>query len=338
MSAPNRPADFESTSLMGRVAIFAATWVNVLGPLVGLAVIFALFAVIGPPGFSSAANLETIARQTAIVGVAALGMTLIMILGGIDLSVGSVVALTTVVIAWLLQDAQTSALVAALGGVAAGVLCGLVSGALITRLNVVPFIVTLGMMLVVRGIAKALANEQKIDAPLTWLKELLASLPPERRAMLLPPGVWLVILLALVVAGLLRYTRLGRHIFAIGSNEQTARLCGVPVPRVKVVTYTLGGLFFGLAGLMLFSRLTVGDPTAAVGLELDVIAAVVIGGGSLAGGEGSVLGSLVGALIMSVIRSGCSQMGLSNWVQELVTGAVIVVAVALDRLRHRRLT
>lgn len=141
-----------------------------------------------------------------------------------------------------------------------------------------------------------------------------------------------------MVAGLLRYTRLGRHIFAIGSNEQTARLCGVPVQRVKVVTYTLGGLFFGLAGLMLFSRLTVGDPTAAVGLELDVIAAVVIGGGSLAGGEGSVLGSLVGALIMSVIRSGCSQMGLSNWVQELVTGAVIVVAVALDRLRHRRLT
>lgn len=339
MSAPNPPAvEPEVSHRPAGLAAFASRWINILGPLAGLAVIFALFAVIGPPGFSSAANLETIARQTAIVGVAALGMTLIMILGGIDLSVGSIVALATVVIAWLLQEAQAPALWAALGGIAAGGLCGLVSGALITRLNVVPFIVTLGMMLVVRGAAKAIAHEQKIDAPLSWLKELLASLPPDRRGMLLPPGVWLVILLALVVAAILRYTRLGRHIFAIGSNEQTARLCGVPVQRVKLVTYTLGGLFFGLAGLMLFSRLTVGDPTAAVGLELDVIAAVVIGGGSLAGGEGSVLGSLVGALIMSVIRSGCSQMGLSNWVQELVTGSVIVIAVALDRLRHRRAT
>ena len=154
--------------------------------------------------------------------------------------------------------------------------------------------------------------------------------------MLVPPGVWLVVILALLVAGMLRYTRLGRHIFAVGSNEQTARLCGVPVSRVKLAVYTIGGGFFGLAGLMMFSRLTVGDPTAAVGLELDVIAAVVIGGGSLSGGEGSVLGSLVGALIMSVIRSGCSQMGLDNWVQEVVTGAIIVVAVALDGLRHRK--
>lgn len=319
-----------------RLAGFAGRWANLLGPMLGLIAIFVLFAFIGPPSFSSAGNFETIARQTAIVGMAALGMTLIMILGGIDLSVGSIVALTTVVIAWLLQEHGAAPLAAALGGVAGGGLCGLLSGLLVTRLRVVPFIVTLGMMLVVRGIAKAIAHEQKIDAPLTWLKELLASLRPEMRLMLVPPGVWLVIVLALAVAALLRYTRLGRHIFAIGSNEQTARLCGVPVNRVKIVTYSLGGLFFGLAGLMMFSRLTVGDPTAAVGLELDVIAAVVIGGGSLSGGEGSVFGSLVGALIMSVIRSGCSQMGLPNWVQEVVTGGVIVVAVALDRLRHRR--
>ncbi len=310
-------------------------WLNVLGPMAGLLAIYALFALIGPPSFSSTGNLETIARQTAIVGAAALGMTLIMILGGIDLSVGSVVALTTVVIAWLLQEAHLPAFAAALGGVAAGAAAGLLSGLVITRLKVVPFIVTLGMMLVVRGVAKAIAHEQKIDAPLSSLQDLLASLPSDKRLMLVPSGVWLVIALALLVAGLLKYTRLGRHIFAIGSNEATARLVGIPVNAVKLITYTLGGAFFGLGGLMLFSRLTVGDPTAAVGLELDVIAAVVIGGGSLSGGEGSVFGSVVGALIMSVIRSGCSQMGLDNWVQELVTGIVIVVAVALDRLRHR---
>jgi ribose/xylose/arabinose/galactoside ABC-type transport system permease subunit len=135
---------------------------------------------------------------------------------------------------------------------------------------------------------------------------------------------------------MLRYTRLGRHIFAVGSNEQTARLCGVAVERVKVMIYLMCGAFAGLAGLMQFSRLTVGDPTVAVGLELDVIAAVVIGGGSLSGGEGSILGTLVGALIMTVIASGCTQMGLPNWVQQIITGGIIIAAVALDRLRHRR--
>jgi ribose/xylose/arabinose/galactoside ABC-type transport system permease subunit len=154
--------------------------------------------------------------------------------------------------------------------------------------------------------------------------------------MLLPPGVWVLIILAVVMAALLRYTRLGRHTFAIGSNEQTARLCGVAVERVKVLVFTLCGAFAGLAGLMQFSRLTVGDPTVAVGLELNVIAAVVIGGGSLSGGEGSILGTLVGALLMTTIASGCTQMGLPNWVQEIITGAIIVVAVAVDRLRHRR--
>jgi ribose/xylose/arabinose/galactoside ABC-type transport system permease subunit len=134
------------------------------------------------------------------------------------------------------------------------------------------------------------------------------------------------------------YTRIGRHLFAIGSNEHTARLCGVSVERVKVIVYMLGGAFAGVAGVLQFSRLTVGDPTVAMGVELDVIAAVVIGGGSLSGGEGSILGSIVGALIMTVIRSGCAQMGLPNWVQEMVTGCIIVLAVAIDRWRQRRRT
>ncbi len=312
---------------------------NTVGPVLALLVVYGVFVLIAPASFRTARNLETIARQTTIVGMAALGMTLVIISGGIDLSVGSVVALSTVVIAWLLQRAGAGPVTAALGGVAAAGFFGLVNGLLITRLRVVPFIVTLGMMLVVRGTAKGIGRNQKIDVDpelLRWLEDLLASVGGEQGWMLLPPGVWLLIVLAVVMAAVLRYTRLGRHTFAIGSNEQTARLCGVAVERVKVLVFTLGGAFAGLAGLMQFSRLTVGDPTVAIGLELDVIAAVVIGGGSLGGGEGSILGTMVGALIMTVIASGCTQMGLPNWVQEIITGAIIIVAVALDRLRHRR--
>lgn len=310
-------------------------WLNRSGAVIGLLLVFGLFALLAPESFSSVRNLETIARQTAIVGIAALGMTLVIISAGIDLSVGSLIALTTVVIAGLLQQGANP-FAAALGGILAASLCGLVNGLLITRLKVVPFIVTLGTLLLVRGVAKGIAGEQKIDAPLTWLNDLLAALPASKSWLLVPPGVWLMAVLALIVAGALRYLRFGRQVYAVGSNENTARLSGVNISRVKALVYTLSGFFAGIAGLMQFSRLTVGDPTVAVGLELDVIAAVVIGGGSLSGGEGSVLGTIIGALIMTVIRSGCSQMGLPNWVQEIVTGAIIVLAVALDRLRHRR--
>ncbi|MGD8786960.1 MAG: ABC transporter permease [Phycisphaerales bacterium] len=313
-------------------------WLNTIGPVLALVVVYGIFVLIAPPSFATTRNLEMIARQTTIVGVAALGMTMVIISGGIDLSVGSIVALSTVVIAWLLQSAGVNPLTAAIGGVLAAAFFGFISGMLITRLRVVPFIVTLGMMLVVRGAAKGIGREQKIDVDperLRWLDGLLASVPKEQSWMLLPPGVWIMIILAIAVAALLRYTRLGRHTFAIGSNEQTARLCGVAVERVKIIVFTLCAAFAGLAGLMQFSRLTVGDPTVAVGLELNVIAAVVIGGGSLSGGEGSILGTLVGALIMTVIASGCTQRGYPNWVQEIITGAIIVVAVALDRLRHR---
>jgi ribose/xylose/arabinose/galactoside ABC-type transport system permease subunit len=149
-----------------------------------------------------------------------------------------------------------------------------------------------------------------------------------------PLGIWITAALALVVAGVLGYTRFGRHLFAIGSNERTARLCGVRVERRKLQVYTLSAIFAGLAGIFQFSRLSVGDPTVAVGLELDVIAAVIIGGGSLLGGKGTVVGTVGGAAIMAVIQIGCSQHGLPNWVQQIVTGIIIVMAVALDRWRQ----
>lgn len=308
-----------------------------LGPLLGLGIVYVFFVLVGPEAFATTRTLETIARQTAIVGTAALGMTMVIVAGGIDLSVGSIVALSSVVVALILDGGLGGPLTAVAAAAAAGAFCGLVSGTLITRLRVAPFIVTLGMLLLVRGAAKGLGKEQKVDAPMTWLVDLLSSLPPDRRWVIVPPGVWLLALLALATAFVLRYTKLGAHLFAIGSNEETARLCGVAVERVKVVVYTLSGGLAGLTGVLQFSRLTVGDPTVAVGLELDVIAAVVIGGGSLSGGEGTVLGTLVGAFIMTVIRTGTAQMGLPNWVQEIVTGVIIIAAVAIDRWRHRRL-
>jgi len=300
------------------------------GVLIGLAVVLAIFGALIGPQFFRAANLELVARQTVIVCVAALGMTMVIVSGGIDLSVGSVVALSTVVTAVLLQHQGPA--VSALGALAAGGVCGLVNGVLVTQLRVVPFIVTLGTMLLVRGAAKGLADERRIEAPVTWLNSLLRTVR-DGSGLLLPTGIWITIVLAILVALTLRYTRFGRHLFAIGSSERTARLCGVRINRAKIVVYTIAGAFAALAGVMEFSKLSVGDPTVSIGLELDVIAAVIIGGGSLAGGKGSVVGTLAGAAIMAVIQIGCSQQGLSNWVQQIVTGSIIVGAVALDRLR-----
>jgi ribose transport system permease protein len=298
------------------------------GTAVGLAVVALLFGILVGPQFFAPANLELMARQTAIVCMAALGMTVVIAAGGIDLSVGSVIALTTVVIALLLR-ANVGPVAAALGAVAAGALCGAINGVLITQLKVVPFIVTLGTLLVVRGAAKGLAEERRIEAPATWLNDLLRV--PQGGG--LPPGIWLVVALALLIAGVLRYTRFGRHVFAIGSNERMARLCGVGITRTKVAVYALTGACAGLAGLLQFAKLSVGDPTVAIGLELAVIAAVIIGGGSLLGGRGTILGTIIGATIMTIIQIGCSQKGLANWIQEIVTGGVIVAAVALDRWR-----
>lgn len=312
-------------------------WLKKLGPLFGLMFVFLLFTALRPQTFPRPGNLEIMLLQTAVVGTAALGMTMVIISGGIDLSVGSVIALSTVTIAHLL-NLGASPLVAALGGVATGSLCGLLIGALITRLKLTPFIVTLGMWGALRGVAKGLAGEQMVMAPSTWLNNILRTLGEREGWMLFPPGVWMMLVLAVLVGGLLRYTRLGRHIFAIGSNEHTARLCGVNVEGTKLIVHVLGSSFAGLAGVLQFSYLTVGDPTTAMGAELDVIAAVIIGGASLSGGEGGVLGSLIGALIMTTVANGCTKMEFPNWVQEIVTGGIIIVAVALDRLRHRRHT
>ncbi|QYM77585.1 ABC transporter permease [Horticoccus luteus] len=300
------------------------------GPVIGLVIACALFASLRFDTFVTWDNFAIMLQQTAVIGAAALGMAVIIISGGIDLSVGSVVALNTVVIALALQHGW-SPLSAALAGVAGAACCGLLSGVLITRLRLTPFIVTLGLMGALRGAAKGLADQQPIYPDETWLNGLMRLGGPGS----LPAGVWLTLGLAVIMAFVLRYTRFGRHVFALGSNEQAARLCGVPIDRRKILVYTLGGVFAGVAAVLQFSYLTGGDPTTSVGLELNVIAAVVIGGASLFGGQGGIAGSLVGALIMSVVANGCTKLGLPNWVQEIVTGVIIVAAVLIDKLRTR---
>ena len=309
--------------------------VALLGPFIGLALVVILFSL--QPSiratFLSLDNFRQVATQTVIVGLGALGMTLIIISGGIDLSVGSVFALTSVVVAILLNKHVPPA-AALLAAVAVGGVTGAVNGTLITKLRVTPFIVTLGMLGILRGIASWLANEQAVNADGRWITGLAATFP-DPAWLLVTPGVWITLALGVGTATVLRATVLGRYIVAIGSNEVTSRLSGLAVDRLKITIYALAGLFFGVAGALQFGRLSQGDPTVDVGAELDVIAAVVIGGGSLSGGEGSVLGSLLGALIMALLRNGSQQMGWPAYVQQIIIGLVIIAAVALDRLRHR---
>ena len=347
--------------------------------------------------FGQEENLRNIATQTAIVAVAALGMTVVIISGGIDLSVGTAIALAATMLAWSLKEdlalrlvtgenvaratqnlktaeaavasakddaARSSAenRVTALRsrlesvelaskqwtkwtpwlslvvGVGTGCGCGFVNGFLISYLKMVPFIVTLGTMQFYLGLAKWVADNTTVrpdratQVP-AWYMDLL-SVRPAAQWLGVPAGVWVTLLLAIMLAAVLHYTVFGRYVFAIGSNEATARLCGINVPRNKIAIYTLSGLFVGIAGLYQFSRMTVGNPTSGVGLELRVIASVVIGGGSLNGGRATVLGALTGALIMSVVASGCTQLEVSNPVQDMLLGIVIVIAVAVDQWRH----
>ena len=353
------------------------------GPAIGLAAVWCLFAVLKGADFYGWSNQRLMLLQTAVVGTAAIGATLVIIAGGIDLSVGSAIATGTMVLSLLLK-AGLPPFIAVAGSVTIGFLMGLAMGNLVIghfgriaglilgaligywtsawltvpggiavaavvgvplsllldrfigRVELSPFIVTLGMWGALRGAAKGLGNNQPIYPEQTWLTDLM-QLRQEGVFGVAAPGVWLMLLLAVCFAGILRYTRFGRHVYALGSNEQTARLCGVNIERMKLLIYGSAAACAAVAAILQFSYLGgTGDPTTADGYELKVIASVVIGGASLSGGEGSVLGTLLGALTMTAVENGCTKLGLDNWVQEIVTGGIIVIAVTLDRLRHRR--
>lgn len=323
-----------STSSRGWVS--ARAWLDRMdrfGPLLALGLVYGFFVWLEPNMLSMLA-IQRVVLQSVIVGISAIGMTLVIISAGIDLSAGSVIAFGSVAVAYAMTALDLGPVASSLAGVLAGLVWGLVNGLIITRFKVVPFIVTLGTLLVVRGTAKGVAGSMPINVPESWLNGLMTLPGGGLSWLVLPPGGWLMLLLAAGAAGLLGYTRIGRHIFAVGSNERTARLCGIDVERVKLFVYAAAGAFSGLAGLMMMSYQGQGDPTSAQAMELDVIAAVVIGGGSLAGGSGSISGSLIGALIMTTIRTGSVVNGWPTWATQVGTGVIIVVAVAVDRLRR----
>jgi ribose transport system permease protein len=311
-------------------------WMTFLGPFAGLFLVIVVFAILtgNPEKYLSPFNIRVILSQTVIVAVSAIGMTLIIISGGIDLSVGSVIALTGVVTA-LGVNAGFEPIVAVFAGIAVGGMVGFVNGSIITGLKVVPFIATLGMLGIARGAAKWIAHQEPVNVSQTWINDLVVTFP-DPPWLMLAAGVWITIVLAIVMAIVLRNTVFGRRVFALGSNEAAARACGISTDRLRIWIYSIAGLFFGLSGVLQMSRLRQGDPTVAAGTELDVIAAVVIGGGSLNGGQGTVLGAMIGALIMAFLRNGCQQMGWANYVQEIIIGSIIIIAVAIDQLRGRR--
>jgi ribose/xylose/arabinose/galactoside ABC-type transport system permease subunit len=340
--SPDRPPLPPGTSSREDVgSALRKVWL-MLQPFIVLSIVAIIFTVYGlvlkpESPFLSSFRRTLIAEQTATVAMGALGMTVVIIGGGIDLSVGAILALCSVVLATALRDGMNpivaTGIVLAIGSAA-----GSINGFLVTGLRLVPFIVTLGTMMVFRGLAEQVAHQDKIpvhDAP-AWLGTLLD--PPAKGSyQLMPTGAWLVVAAAIALAIVMRLTVFGRHVFAIGSNEATARLCGVNVPFTKIVVYALSGFFMAVAGLFSFSYLSSqGDPEAGLGMELDIIAAVVIGGGSLSGGRGSVLGSIVGALTMTTLQNGCVYAQVSDPVQKIIIGGIIVAAVAVDQLTQSR--
>ncbi len=306
---------------------------SALGPFVVLIALVLLFAVVVGDDFSSARNLRNIASQSVIVVIGAIGMTLVIVAGGIDISAGSVIALCSIVGARA-AAADLDPALAALAAIAAGAGVGAINGAIIAFLRLPAFIVTLGMLGAARGAAKLLAGNSVVNPSATqrgWIEDLMWT-----RAFGLVPAAWLALGLALLGALIARRSVFGRRLYAVGSNANAARLCGVRVGAVTFATYAIAGAFFGLGGLVQLSKVTGGDPTGAAGLELDIIAAVVIGGAALSGGSGTITGSVVGALIIGTLRNGTQALGWENPVQEIMIGVVIVIAVALDRWRQSR--
>jgi ribose transport system permease protein len=303
-----------------------------LGPLASL-IILSLIIWSQQDVFMTSNNWVNIARQASFNAILGIGMTFVILTGGIDLSVGSIVAVSSVVGGLLIFNFGWSMWPVVLAMVLAGGLCGLANGLVITLGRIPPFIVTLGTMQVFRGLALQLTNGQpifditKVEPNFDiWGTRSFAGIPSP------------VIITAVVfVIGylILRYTRLGLYTYAIGGNEQATRFSGVNINRYKLAVYALMGLASGIAGVMLTSRLNSAQPTVANGAELDAIAAVVIGGTSLFGGEGTIVGTIIGALLMAVIRNGLTLMHVTAFYQQIVIGAVIILAVLIDRLRRR---
>jgi ribose transport system permease protein len=271
-----------------------------------------------------------VARQTAVINIMSLGMTIIIIAGGIDLSVGAILAMGGL-LGTMAMERGVPIPAGVLVGVLTGLACGLMNGLLITRLRIAPFIVTLGTLGIFRGTTLIISN----GLPVHRLPRGFSFLG-EGTILGIPFVLWILVLCAVLTHVILEHTRFGRYAFAIGSNPEAAVYTGVPVGFDVTAVYAYGGMLTGLAGMIEASRLMTGQPTAGAGYELQAIAAVVIGGGSLHGGEGSVIGTLIGAFIMGLLSNGSDLLGVSPYLQQAIIGAVIILAVTVDELRKRR--
>ena len=285
---------------------------------------------IASPYFLTATNLSAVVRQTAVINIMALGMTLIIVSGGIDLSVGAILAFSGTVGAMAMSNGQPL-WVGILVGVACGLAWGWINGFLTTWLRIPPFIVTLGTLGIARGLTLIISG----GLPIVGLPKELAFLG-EGRFFGLPFVLLVLLVCAAVTHIILHQTKLGRYTYAIGSNVHAAVYAGIPVSRYTIAVYAISGALCGLASMIETSRLMTGQPTAGQGYELQVIAAVVIGGGSLTGGEGSVIGTLIGAFIMGLLANGSDLLGINPYLQQAIIGAIIILAVALDEARKRR--
>ena len=301
------------------------------GPLVGL-VLLCLFLSFTTDTFLSSRNFLNVMDQITVLGVMAVGMTLVILIGGIDLSVGSVLALSAMVMGYLGNYQHWPFFAAILAALVVSALCGLVSGLMVTRLNMPAFIATLAMMSIARGVASMITNGEQIVGFPDWFSNLAII----RHFGFLTVTVGLMILLVLIGWIVLTFRPSGRALYAIGGSAEVARLAGIDVRAATLAVYTLCATLAGLAGVILSARLDSAQPSSGIGYELDTIAAVVIGGASLSGGVGGVGGTALGVLIIGFLRNGLNLLQVSPFVQQVVIGLVIAVAVAADSLRARK--
>jgi ribose transport system permease protein len=322
-----------------------AEMLHKLSALATLALLVAVFSF-GNAAFLSVNNGLTVVLQTSVVGLLGIGMTMVIITGGIDLSVGSVLALSGTVTGMMVKAGVPVPLGMA-AGVSVGALCGLANGLIITKMRITPFVATLGMMLIARGTALQLTGAAPISQlgeAFGWLGNGALFRVVEKQANGLSKVVFagipypalLLAIVAVAAACLLRRRVLGRHIYATGSNEEAARLSGVNVGRTKIAAYVMSGALAGLAGNVLMSRLVTAQPNEGVMYELDAIAASVIGGASLMGGTGGISGTMIGAFIIGVLRNGLNMAGVSAFIQQIIIGFVVILAVYIDQMRSRR--
>lgn len=299
------------------------------GALGALAVLIVVLSMMSPD-FLTTRNLLNVGVQAAVTAILAFGVTFVIVSAGIDLSVGSVAALSAMVLAWSATDQGMPVWLAVVFALATGTACGLVNGALVSYGRLPSFIATLAMLSIARGLGQVISQGQPIMFP-----DSLGSLGEDIGDML-PVPVIVMVAMSGIAAVVLNRTYAGRSMYAIGGNEEAARLSGIRVQRQKVITYALSGCFAAVAGIILASRLVSAQPTAAMGYELDAIAACVIGGASLSGGVGKASGTLIGALILAVLRNGLNLLDVSAFWQQVVIGSVIALAALLDTLRRRR--